>query len=109
MDWEEYFPTPADTAQAIEERLRADKERINYVNLRYKRFNEKESPWLYDVTISFADDSFTVREKCGESVNLTAEELEYLKLRPFYFATCIGFKAFVLYPYPDNNDNEQSL
>lgn len=109
MDWEEYFPTPAAMAQAIEERLNTDKERINYVNLRYKRFQEKESPWLYDVSVSFAGDSFTVREKCGKSVKLAAKELEYLKLRPFYFAACIGFKAFVLYPYPDNNDNEQSL
>ena len=108
MDWEEYFPTAESLAQAVAERLYADKERINYVNLRYKKFSEKESAWLYDVTISFCDNCFTVTEKCGTSVTLAADDLEYLKIRPFYFAACIGFKAFVLYPYP-NNDDEQSL
>lgn len=108
MDWEEYFPSAALMAQSIGERLLADKERINYVNLRYKNFGEKESAWLYDVTISFSDNFFTIAEKCGESITLAADNLEYLKVRPFYFAACIGFKAFVLYPYP-NNDDEQSL
>ena len=108
MDWEEYFPSARALAEAIDERLCADKERINYVNLRYKLFGEKESSWLYDISLSFKGDCFIIKEKCGATVVLNVEDLEYLKLRPFYFAACIGFKAFVLYPYP-NNDNEQSL
>lgn len=108
MDWEEYFPSAALMAQAIDKRLLADRERINYVNLRYKIFGEKESAWLYDVTLSFHDDRFFITEKNGQSIVLAAKDIEYLKIRPFYFATCIGFKAFVLYPYP-NNDDEQYL
>ena len=108
MDWEEYFPSAALMAQAIDKRLLADKERINYVNLRYKKFHESESAWLFDVEISFADEVFSIAEKNGRQISLAAGEIEYLKIRPFYFATCIGFKAFVLYPYP-NNDDEQSL
>ena len=108
MDWEEYFPDTAALLQAAEQRLLADKERINYVNARFKLFGEPESPWLYDITLSAAQDGLIISEKNGQTIKLDNSRLDYVKLRPFYYAACIGFKAFVLYAHP-NNDDEQSL
>jgi len=108
MDWEEYFPDASALIDAIEHKLLADKERINYTNMRYKLFDQAESPWLYDVSISYIPGFVVITDAKGQRVTLAEENIDYLKLRPFYFAACIGFKAFVLYAHP-NNDNEQSL
>lgn len=108
MDWEEYFPSALLMMNAIEERLLTDKERINYVNIRYKLLNSKESAWIYDITLKYHDGQIIITSKDGEVISLNENELDYLKIRPFYFAACIGFKAFVLYPHL-NNDDEQCL
>lgn len=108
MDWEEYFPDTTELVQAAQQRLLADKERINYVNARFKLFDEPESPWLYDITLSAAKDGLIISEKNGQTIKVDSSRLYYVKLRPFYYAACIGFKAFVLYPHP-NNDDETSL
>ena len=108
MDWEEYFTDIHQLLGALEERFCKDKERINYVNGRYRLFGEEESPWLYDISFSQKDDQLIITTAMGENYSLPQERLDYLKLRPFYYAACIGFKSFVLYAHP-NNDDEQSL
>lgn len=106
MDWEEYFPSALLMMKAIDERLLADKERINYVNIRYKLLDEKESAWIYDITLKYHDSQIIIISKDGEVITLAENELDYLKIRPFYFAKCIGFKAFVLYPHLNTNDEQ---
>lgn len=106
MDWEEYFPSALLMMNAIEERLLADKERINYVNIRYKLLDSKESAWIYDITLKYHDGQIIITSKDGATIAIKENELDYLKIRPFYFAACIGFKAFVLYPHLNANDEQ---
>ena len=108
MDWEEYFANTQELLSALQERFAEDKERINYVNGRYKLFGEEESPWLYDISFELKDEQLLITDAVGNIYPLASERLDYLKIRPFYYAVCIGFKAFVLYAHP-NNDDEQSL
>ena len=102
MDWEEYFATVEEMVQGAKQRIEIDNERINYVNARYKRKNEKESAWLYDVTFAAEDGFLQIWEKTGETpMRIPYDEVEYLKLRPFYFAICVGFKNFIFYAHEE--------
>ena len=38
-----------------------------------------------------------MEEEQDRELELPLTQVEYLKLRPFYYAACIGFKAFVFY------------
>lgn len=98
MDWEEYFPNASAMVGGAQARLDADAGRIRYVNGRYKCFEEKESGWLYNIAFSIEGEELViVEQEQNKAVRLPLEKVEYLKLRPYYFAACIGFKAFVFY------------
>ena len=63
---------------------------------------EKESAWLYDVTFAAEDGFLQIWEKTGETpMRIPYDEVEYLKLRPFYFAICVGFKNFIFYAHEE--------
>ena len=98
MDWEEYFPDGVSMVTGAQARLNADEGRIRYVNGKYKCLDGKESGWLYNIAFSVEDDELVIIEQEQNNVvRLPLAQVEYLKLRPFYFAACIGFKAFIFY------------
>ena len=108
MDWEEYFANVDELLKALNERFSKDQGRINYTNGRFRLFGEKESPWLYDISFALENDKLILTTATDEVYPLPVERLDYLRLRPFYYAACIGFKSFLLYAHP-NSDDEQSL
>ena len=98
MDWEEYFPDGKSMVAGAQARLKADEGRIRYVNGKYKCLDSNESGWLYNITFSVQDDELViVEQEQNNVVRLPLAQVEYLKLRPYYFAACIGFKAFIFY------------
>ena len=87
MDWEENFATVPLMVQGAKRRIMIDEARINYVNARYKRYGEKESTWLFNVDFYAQDGFLYIKEKeTAKEVKFPNQEVEYLKLRPFYFA-----------------------
>ena len=97
MDWQEYFQSPREMVETINTRLEREKELIRYVNLRYRLYGQAETKWLYDVTLTLAGEELLLTTGDGKQYALPLNEVEYIKLRPFYYAACIGFKAFVFY------------
>ena len=82
--------------------------KLKYVNLKYKCYGEAESAWLYNV------DFRQVGERCEivfldadtPSITVAAERLEYLKLRPYYIAACVGFKNIVFYSHEPKGESQ---
>ena len=98
MEWEEYFPDGARMVAGAKRRIEGEDKPIRYVNGRYKLRGEKESPWLYNISYTVAGGWLRiVEEEQDRELELPLTQVEYLKLRPFYYAACIGFKAFVFY------------
>ena len=98
MEWEEYFPDGIAMVVGAKQRIEGEDKPIRYINGRYKLCGEKESRWLYNITYQVEGSERVITEQEQDSeIRLALETVEYLKLRPFYFAACIGFKAFVFY------------
>lgn len=98
MEWEEYFPDGASMVAGAKQRIEGEDKPIRYVNGRYKLRGEKESRWLYNICYEMEDTMLRITEQEQDNeIVLPLEQVEYLKLRPFYYAACIGFKAFVFY------------
>ena len=98
MEWEEYFPDGASMVAGAKRGIEGEDKPIRYVNGRYKLRGEKESPWLYNISYTVAGGWLRiVEEEQDRELELPLTQVEYLKLRPFYYAACIGFKAFVFY------------
>ena len=106
LDWEEYFSHTAEMAEGAKQRILQDEARIHYVNARYQCYGQKESEWLYNVEFWMQEGQLVIEEKeTGKMVRLAENRVEYLKLRPFYFAICVGFKNFIFYAHPQAEEN----
>lgn len=101
MDWQEYFQSPREMVQTINARLEREKELIRYVNLRYRLYGQAETKWLYDVTLKLQGEDLQLETGDGKQYVLPLDAVEYIKLRPFYYAACVGFKEFTFYGYPE--------
>lgn len=98
MDWEEYFQDGRAMAAGAQARLDADAGRIRYVNGKYKCYDGRESGWLYNLTFAVEQEELVLTEQeQNHVIRVPLAQVEYLKLRPYYFAACVGFKAFVFY------------
>ncbi len=101
MDWQEYFQNPREMVETINTRLEREKELIRYVNLRYRLYGQAETKWLYDVTLTLAGEELLLTTGDGKQYALPLNEVEYIKLRPFYYAACVGFKEFTFHGHPE--------
>lgn len=98
MEWEEHFPDGVAMVEGAKRRIAQEEKPMRYVNGRYKRCGEPESRWLYNIAFQVEGDELLLTEIEEErTVRLSLQQVEYIKLRPFYIALCIGFKAFVFY------------
>lgn len=98
MEWEEQFPDGVSMVAGAKQRIEGEEKPIRYINGRYKLRGEKESRWLYNIRYQVdGEDLLLIEQEQDKEIRLPLEQVEYLKLRPFYFAACIGFKAFVFY------------
>ena len=98
MEWEEHFENGIAMVAGAKARIEGEDKPIRYVNGRYKLCSEEESRWLFNIVYRVdGDDLLIVEQEQDSEIRLPFHQVEYLKLRPFYFAACIGFKAFVFY------------
>ena len=98
MEWEEHFPDGVSMVAGAKARIEGEDKPIRFVNGRYKLAGQPESRWLYNIRYEVdGADLLLVEQEQDHEVRLPLNQVEYLKLRPFYFAACIGFKAFVFY------------
>ncbi len=98
MEWEEHFADGVGMVAGAKARIEGEDKPIRYVNGRYKLAGQAESRWLYNIAYQVdGDDLLIVEQEQDTEFRLPLQNVEYLKLRPFYFAACIGFKAFVFY------------
>lgn len=107
MQWQEYFDDAQAMVETIQKRLTLEGELIRYVNLRYRLYDDRETKWLYDVKLELHDTLLIITTGDDQRMELALADLEYIKLRPFYYAACVGFKEFTFYGYPDPADNHQ--
>jgi len=98
MEWEEHFENGIDMVAGAKARIEGEDKPIRYVNGRYKLCGEEESRWLFNIAYRVdGNDLLIIEQEQDSEIRLPLVQVEYLKLRPFYFAACIGFKAFVFY------------
>jgi hypothetical protein len=98
MEWEEHFDNGVDMVAGAKARIEGEDKPIRYINGRYKLVDEEESRWLFNIAYQVdGDNLLIVEQEQDHEIRLPLNQVEYLKLRPFYFAACIGFKAFVFY------------
>lgn len=98
MEWEEHFVDGVSMVAGAKARIEGEEKPIRYVNGKYKLIGEAESRWLYNISYQVDGDAlFLIEQEQDVELRLPLDKVEYLKLRPFYFAACIGFKAFVFY------------
>ena len=98
MEWEEHFENGIDMVAGAKARIEGEDKPIRYVNGRYKLCGEEESRWLFNIAYRVdGNDLLIVEQEQDSEIRLPLAQVEYLKLRPFYFAACIGFKAFIFY------------
>lgn len=98
MEWEEHFADGVSMVAGAKARIEGEEKPIRYVNGKYKLIGEAESRWLYNISYQVDGDAlFLIEQEQDVELRLPLDKVEYLKLRPFYFAACIGFKAFVFY------------
>ena len=98
MEWEEHFENGIDMVAGAKARIEGEDKPIRYVNGRYKLCGEEESRWLFNIAYRVdGNDLLIVEQEQDSEIRLPLVQVEYLKLRPFYFAACIGFKAFIFY------------
>ena len=98
MEWEEHFENGIDMVAGAKARIGGEDKPIRYVNGRYKLCGEEESRWLFNIAYRVdGNDLLIVEQEQDSEIRLPLAQVEYLKLRPFYFAACIGFKAFIFY------------
>lgn len=98
MEWEEHFENGIDMVVGAKARIEGEDKPIRYINGRYKLRGEEESRWLFNIAYRVdGDDLLIIEQEQDNEMRLPLHQVEYLKLRPFYFAACIGFKAFVFY------------
>ena len=98
MEWEEHFENGIDMVAGAKARIEGEDKPIRYVNGRYKLCGEEESRWLFNIAYRVdGNDLLIIEQEQDSEIRLPLAQVEYLKLRPFYFAACIGFKAFVFY------------
>ncbi len=107
MDFTESFSNTNDMVAAAQQFITKEAEQIRFVNLRYTLYNEEESRWLYHVDFRIADNRLVVWESdTGEElIQLPIGELYRLKIRPYYYAACVGFKNLV-FVVNGNNETE---
>ena len=99
VDWESYFDNMDELVEVANKRLTEDKEKIRYVNMKVKLYDQPESKWYFEMSFQLVNNQLIIAFDDGQKeISLPAEQVEYIKLRPFYYAACIGFKAFVLHP-----------
>ena len=101
MDWQEYFQDGRQMVETINQRLEREKTLIRYVNLRYRLYGQAETKWLYDVTLQVQDENVVIATGDEQQLVLPLDEIEYIRLRPFYYAACVGFKEFSFYAHPE--------
>jgi hypothetical protein len=83
--------------------------KLKYVNLKYKEAEKAESSWLYDVDFDIKDAEcvITFPRADQDDIRLPLSSVEYLKLRPYYVAACIGFKNIVFYNDEQKEDSNE--
>ncbi len=77
--------------------LNRDKKKIRYINVKWMDEAGIESRWYYNVYIQQEKDDFVIYnvDEYDEAVRVPLNRLKQLKIRPYYYAACVGFKNIV--------------
>lgn len=97
MDWVEHFTSPEEMSEAIAVWRKEQGTALTHLNMRIKLYQEEESPWFFDVEHQLQADVWRVfnRENGQVYASVPINEIEWVRIRPYYRAACIGFKNFI--------------
>lgn len=103
IDKEIFFHNSREMVLGAHKTIFEDMGKLKYVNLKYKQYNQSESRWLYNVDFSVEGDNCLIVFKNSDTpaIQVALEELEYLKIRPYYIAICVGFKNIIFYGHEE--------
>ncbi len=98
-----YCATPEEMVMSARKTIYENIGKLKYVNLKYKRKNEPESQWLYNINFYKSNEKCIVEfENSDENfLELPLDALEFLKIRPYYIAACVGFKNIIFYSHEE--------
>lgn len=90
---------PYEMIEAAHQMIYESMGKLKYVNLKYKVKDTTESGWLYNVDFEVQDDKCLIKflNADEEPISLQVDEIDYIKLRPYYIAACVGFKNIIFY------------
>ena len=90
---------PREMIEAAHQTIYESLGKLKYVNLKYKCAGAAESAWLYNVDFAAEGEDcvITFLNADAEPIVVAVDSLEYLKLRPYYIAACVGFKNIIFY------------
>lgn len=103
FDKEVYCHNASDMVKEAHQTIYESLGKLKYVNLKYKVHGQSESAWLYNVDFKINDAQCEIvfQNSDTPSILVPLEALEYLKLRPYYIAACVGFKNIIFYSYEE--------
>lgn len=103
FDKEIYCKNAGDMVKEAHQTIYESLGKLKYVNLKYKVQGQSESAWLYNVDFGIKDNQCEIvfQNSDTPSISVALSTLEYLKLRPYYIATCVGFKNIIFYSHEE--------
>lgn len=98
-DWEAHYPDGRALVKAAYHMIFEELGKIRYVNLKIKIQGEKESRWYFETHFALVDDRLVLSGNAVPDgrMSVPVNQIEYLRLRPYYYAICVGFKNFIFY------------
>lgn len=94
MDWLEQFSSPEAIPGALALWREAQGEALTHLNMRIKLKEEAESPWFFDVRDEVVGEHWLLYARGDDQLyaEVPLAQLEWVRIRPYYRAACIGFK-----------------
>lgn len=100
-NWEEICANGKETVETARSTISQDLGvgKINHVNMKIKAVNDRESSWYYKIDFFVEEDDLVIQDLETKDVflRLALDDLEYIRLRPFYCALCVGAKSYTFY------------
>lgn len=98
-NWENHYANGKAMAEAAQQIILQDLGKIRYVNLKIKEQGKKESGWFFEVLFEVTPEHLIITGDAllENRLVIPVDDIEHIRMRPYYYALCVGFKNFIFY------------
>ena len=96
-DFEITVSNGKELVETLIEFVQKEKCNIRLMNVKVKTVTEPESAWYCDVELQEGAEGSLLIKGLDDEETFPSEQLVYVKVRPFYYAACIGNKNLVFH------------